>query len=83
MKLEEVNKKYSGEWVVANVLKMGKLGKPEELDVLFHSKNRDEVYKKQIGLKGLIAAFYAGEIEEEGYAVAFLWSDIFLTKKKE
>lgn len=61
MKLEEVNKKYAGEWIVAKVLKM-KDGQPEELDVLFHSKKRDEAYKKA-DIKGLVAVFYAGEVE--------------------
>lgn len=69
MKLDEVNKKYNGEWIVAKVLKMEK-GQPEELEVLFHSKERDEAYKNMAGLKGLIAAFYAGEIEDECFVVA-------------
>ena len=70
MKLDEVNKKYAGEWIVARVSKMNK-GIPEELEVLFHDKNHDEASKIQIGLKGLIAFFYAGEIADEGYAVCF------------
>ena len=81
MKLDEVNKKYAGEWVVAKVLKMEK-GQPEELEVVFHSKKRAEAYKKQMEFNEIIAVFYAGEVEEEGYAVAFLWLDMIFEKIK-
>ena len=80
MNLEEVNKKYAGEWIVAKVLKMEN-GQPEDLEVLFHNKKRDEAYKSMKDLKGLIAALYAGEIEDEGYAVAFLWQGTNLEKE--
>ena len=71
MHIEEINKKYKDEWILANVLKLDALDQPVELDVIAHSKNRDEIYKKQKGMKGFLAILYTGEMIEEGYAVAF------------
>lgn len=71
MKIEEVKEKYKDEWVLIKVLKTDELNRPIEGEVLFHSKNRDEVYAKMKEVKGHTYTLYTGEIPKEGYAVAF------------
>lgn len=75
MNIKEINEKYKNEWVLGKVLKLDELDQPVELEIIAHSRNRDEIYEKQLGMKGFLAIFYTGEIIEEGYAVAFLWED--------
>jgi hypothetical protein len=71
MRLEEIKEKFKDEWVILEVLKEDEIGQPIEGKVIAHSRERDEVYKKQREMEGDIAVFYAGEVPKEGYAVAF------------
>lgn len=71
MKLEEVKEMFKDEWIILKVLSTDELDQPIEGEVVAHSKERDEVYKKQREIQGDIAIFYTGEIPKEGYAVAF------------
>ena len=74
MKIEEVRKLYKDEWVLAEVLKADEIGQPIEVNVIAHSKNRDETYEAMKHTKAKdITHFYTGEIPKKGYAVAFLW----------
>lgn len=75
MNLEEIKGKFKDEWVLARVLKLDNLSQPQEMEVIAHSKNRDEIYDKQRNIRDFLAIFYTGEIPEKGYAVAFLWAD--------
>ena len=71
MKIEEIKKKYKDNWVLIKVIKIDKLNRPIEGEVIFHSKNRDEVYAKMKKIRGHTYTVYTGEIPKEGYAVAF------------
>jgi len=71
MDIEEVKRTFKDEWVIIRVLSTDSLGQPLQGEVIAHSKERDEIYKKQRELHGDIALFYTGEIPKEGYAVAF------------
>ncbi len=71
MKIEKVKGKYKDEWVLIKVLKIDELNIPIEGEVIFHSKNRDEVYAKMKEVKGHTYTLYTGKIPKEGYAVAF------------
>jgi hypothetical protein len=72
MKLKEVEKKYRDEWVLAEVLKEDKSGEPIEVNVIAHSKNRDDTYDAMEKVKGKYSYhFYTGKIPQKGYAVAF------------
>ncbi|HLC69119.1 MAG TPA: hypothetical protein VJH24_04735 [Candidatus Bilamarchaeaceae archaeon] len=74
MKMDEMKKRFEDEWVLAKVLELDELDQPKEVEVIAHSKNRDEIYDKQKKMKGFLAIFYTGEALEEGYAVAFYGS---------
>lgn len=73
MKLEEVKSKFKDEWILARVVRLDEFDQPTDVEVMAHSKNRDEIYDKQKKLRGFLAIFYTGETVEEGYAVAFIW----------
>ncbi len=44
MELKKVEEKYRDEWVLVEVLKEDKSGKPTEVKLIAHSKNRDDTY---------------------------------------
>ncbi len=72
MNLEEIKQKYKDEWVLVEVLKEDDKGKPIEVRLIAHSKNRDDIYDKLKDTKGIDTyQFYTGEIPKKGYAVAF------------
>lgn len=72
MKLNEVEKEYRDEWVLAEVLKEDESGEPTEVKVIAHSKNRDDTYNAMPQAKDKYTYhFYTGTIPEKGYAVAF------------
>jgi len=72
MKIEEIKKRYKDEWVLVEVLEEDALGQPTEVELIAHSKARDEVYDalKETKMK-YTCQFYTGEIPKKGYAVAF------------
>ncbi|MFQ6052407.1 MAG: hypothetical protein ACE5K4_12055 [Candidatus Hydrothermarchaeota archaeon] len=71
-RIEEIKKKYRGEWVLVEVLEEDELGNPTEVNVITHSKNRDDIYKALRKVREKYTyQFYTGEIPKEGYAVAF------------
>lgn len=72
MKIEEIKKRYKEEWVLVEVLEEDELGQPTEVELIAHSKARDEVYDalKETKMK-YTCQFYTGEIPKKGYAVAF------------
>ena len=72
MKIEDIKKKYKDEWVLVEVLEEDELGQPIEIELITHSKARDEIYSalKETKTK-YTCQFYTGEIPKKGYAVAF------------
>jgi hypothetical protein len=72
MKIIEVEKRYKDEWVLAEILKENAMGKPIDVKVLAHSKNRDITYAAIKNIKGKYTYhFYTGKVPKKGYAVAF------------
>ena len=71
VKVEEIKKKNREEWVLAEVIEEDEFGQPTEVELIAHSKARDEIYEKQRELNKDIAIIYTGEIPKKGYAVAF------------
>jgi hypothetical protein len=71
-KIEEIKKKYKDEWVLVEILEEDELGQPTEVELIAHSKSKDEIYDllKETKTK-YTCQFYTGEIPKKGYAVAF------------
>jgi hypothetical protein len=72
MKLEKVRQMFKDEWVLLEVLEEDEIGQPVEVEIIGHSKSRDEIYSvlRRTKVKH-VATLFAGEIPKEGYAVAF------------
>lgn len=71
VKVEDIKKKYREEWVLAEVIEEDEFGEPTEVELIAHSKARDEIYDKQREINKDVAIIYTGEIPKKGYAVAF------------
>ncbi len=72
MKIEELKKRYKDEWVLVEVLAEDELREPVEVELIAHSKSRDDAYEAMRKTKAKdIAHFYTGAIPKKGYAVAF------------
>lgn len=72
MKIEEIKGKYKDEWVLVEVLAEDEIGEPTEVELIAHSKSRDEIYEVLKETKTRYTyQFYTGEIPKKGYAVAF------------
>jgi len=68
--VRELKETYKGEWLAIAVLKESESG-PEEGELIYHCRNRNELWR---GIKEdvrRIYVTYAGPILEEGYAAAF------------
>lgn len=76
MRIEELKKLYKNEWVLVEVLEVNEIGEPVEVNLIAHSKDRDETYAelKKTKIKH-VSHFYTGKIPKEGYAVAFKWAN--------
>ena len=45
MKIEELKKRYKEEWVLVEVLEADELREPVEVELIAHSKSRDDTYE--------------------------------------
>ncbi|MCL0050757.1 hypothetical protein M1N22_02785 [Dehalococcoidia bacterium] len=71
-KIEEIKKRYSNEWVLVEVIEEDELGQPIDVELVAHSKSRDEIYDALMEMKTKYTyQFYTGDIPKKGYAVAF------------
>jgi len=69
--VEEIKKRYRDEWVLVEVIEEDELGQPIDVELIAHSKSRDEIYDALMETKGKYTyQFYTGEIPKKGYAVA-------------
>jgi hypothetical protein len=68
--IQSIKKAYEGEWLAIAVTKKGKTG-PEEGELICHSKNEEEVWRRVKGDERLVYVTYAGPLLDEGYAAAF------------
>ncbi|MEA3487827.1 MAG: hypothetical protein U9R10_01070 [Euryarchaeota archaeon] len=72
MKIEEIKRRYKDEWVLVEVMKEDELDQPIDVELIAHSKSRDEIYDALMETKTKSTyQFYTGEIPKKGYAVAF------------
>ena len=55
VKVGEIKKKNREEWVLAEVTEEDEFGQPTEVELIAHSKARDEIYEKQRELNKDIA----------------------------
>lgn len=66
-KIEEINFKYNGEWVMLINCNADEDGNLFEGEVVLHSKSRDEVFRNMHKFKditSMISVRYAGKIPE-------------------
>jgi hypothetical protein len=62
----EINTQFVSEWVLVDSPQMDALSQVKAGNVLFHSKDRDEVYRKAIELKPKhFAMLYTGKIPDD------------------
>ncbi len=70
--IETLRKKFPKEWLLIEVDKMDEATTtPLTGRLLAHSKNRDEIYKKQMEYKQLVYLCYSEDKLPKGYALAF------------
>jgi hypothetical protein len=66
MTIEEIESKFESEWVLVENPRTSEALKVLGGNVLFHSKDRDEVYRKAVALRPKRSAIvYTGRIPEE------------------
>ena len=68
--VRKLKEDYEGEWLAIAVLREGESG-PEEGELVFHCRNREDLWQGIKGDERKIYVTYAGPALEEGYAAAF------------
>jgi hypothetical protein len=71
MEIEKIKKKYKNEWLLIKVTITDEKDQSIQGKLLVHSKNRDEVYEAQKGLRDDFYITYSGELPKKGFEVAF------------
>ena len=70
--IEKIRKHYRNQWLLIKVTTMDEsTTTPLKGRLLAHNPDRDYIFKKSMGLKGLIYIDYSGDKLPKGYAVAF------------
>ena len=65
MKMEEIRKRYRGEWVLIGYTKLDDELIVIDGEVIAHSPNREEIYRQLLKTRGKdIAIEYLGEVPE-------------------
>jgi len=68
--LNEIRERFASEWVLVGDPQTSETLAVQAGKVLYHSKDRDEVYRKAVELRPKRCAFlYTGEIPAEGTAI--------------
>ena len=67
--IQELIEQYPDEWLAIHV-KAETKGRPKAGELVYHAKDRDEVWRKTKGRRRLYIVF-AGPALKEGYAAAF------------
>lgn len=71
-KIEKIKKQHPKEWVLVRLNKVDEsTTTPISGWLLAHSKNREDIYKKLMHLKGRILVMFTEDKLPKGYAVAF------------
>lgn len=72
MKWEEIVEKFKDEWVLVYVKEVDKNFNLKEGDVIAHSKNKEDIYKKLLEIKpNSFSIEYTGKIPEDLAVVLF------------
>ncbi len=72
MKIEQIKEQFKDEWVLVEVLKEDRVGRPQDVQLLAHSKSRTDTYEAMKKVKSKYTFhFYTGEATNKEYAVAF------------
>ena len=72
VKVGGIKRKYKNEWVLVEVIEEDELRQPIDVELIAHSKSRDEIYDALMKTKAKYTyQFYTGVIPKKGYAVAF------------
>jgi hypothetical protein len=71
MNVEKIKEKYRDEWLLIKITAADERDQAVEGELILYSKNRDEVYEVQKGLKGDFYITYSGELPKKGFAAAF------------
>lgn len=70
--IEKIRKRFHNEWLLIAIDRMDQATTtPLTGRLLAHSKNRDEIYKKQLKDKRHLLILYSEEGLPKGYAAAF------------
>lgn len=73
MKLSELRRKFKNKWVLAEVVKEGKLQKLLDVKPIKASDERDEIYKALAKVKkgSHVATLYTGQVPPKGMTFTF------------
>ena len=70
--IENIKEDYKDEWVLVEIITEDDKGRPIDVELLKHSKNRDDIYDAlKLTKRKYTFQFYTGSITKKGYAVAF------------
>jgi hypothetical protein len=73
LSITEIERQFPSEWVLVDEPQTDELGQVQDGRVLYHSKDRDEVYRRAVELRPAhFAMLYTGAVPEEGTAIV-LW----------
>jgi hypothetical protein len=65
-KIEEIRKRIKDEWLLIDVTKVDKYNQSLEGQLLAHTKDRDEIWRRFREHKGDLLVMFSGELIEEG-----------------
>ncbi len=66
MKMEEIRKRYGGEWVLIEYTTLDEQLRVCEGEVIAHSANKDEIYRQLLNTRGKdVAIEYLGQVPED------------------
>ena len=71
MRIEEIKQQYKDEWVLVEILREDKLNRPIDVELIAHSKDREDIYKAMKGKKFRYTYHFYNGKAPKGYIAAF------------
>lgn len=65
MPVAQIRAKYKDEWVLLSDYDVDERNEPLSGVVMAHSKDREEIYNRQMGIKKALCILYAGELPRD------------------
>lgn len=65
MSIAQIKTKYKDEWLLLADYRLDDKNEPVSGVVIAHSKDRDEIYSKQMDIEKNLCIFYAGEMPQD------------------